>query len=260
VWMPRDVQLHGATVRAVQIGDVMVDPLERGILTRKGAFFRATAKFAESMVGPGRAYAFAFGFPSERHARLGERLGLYARVDEIVDAEWPPLPARPGLLTRTRALTINDLSDVDALWTQMAGALQDVALGVRDGAYVVRRFLEHPAARYLTLLVRHRFSSTPIGLLVLRDREADGLELVDVVAAPEAYPDLVTVARRVAARLGRRRVFAWMTPRAAESFKATQPKVSPAGITVPTIVWDVVPDLEKLRGKWWLLGGDADSR
>jgi hypothetical protein len=258
--MPRNVRCHGEPVAAVQIGDVMVDPVERAVLTRKGPFFLAASAFAERFMGSASEYAFAFGFPSERHARLGERLSLYTRVDEIFEATWAALPARPGLLHRTRELREHELGIVDGLWQSMADELPDVVLGVRDSAHIRRRFLEHPAAKYLVLLVRRRFGGEPRGLLVLRDHRERGIELIDVVARPDALMALVAVARRVAGRLGRPKVFAWMTPRAAESFKASAPTLEAAGIPVPTIIWKTAPDLQKLRGHWWLLGGDADSR
>lgn len=258
--MPRTVRLHGAPVTAVQIGDVMVDPSDRGVPRRRSPFFLATARFAEDLVGPDRPYAFAFGFPSERHARLGERLGLYARVDEILEANWPALTATPGVLHRTRPLADDELAYVDDLWVRMADDLRDTVIGTRDSSYVRHRFIEHPTLRYMTLLVRHRFSRQPMGLVVLRDHDEAGIEIVDAVAPVASFPILVNVARRVAGRLHRRRVFAWMTPRAAESFKASAPALKPAGIPIPTIVWKAVPDLDKLRGRWWLLGGDADSR
>jgi len=257
--MPREVRCHGEPVTAVQIGDVMVDPVERAVLTRKGAFFLAASAFAERFMGSAE-YAFAFGFPSERHARLGERLALYARVDEVLEATWPALPGRPGLFHRTRELAGHEFGIVDVLWRSMAEALHHAVIGVRDSAYVRRRFLEHPTAKYLVLLVRRRFGGQPRGLLVLRDHGQRGIELIDVVAHPDALQALVAVARRIAARLGRPQVFAWMSPRAAESFKASGPTLQPAGIPVPTIVWKKAPDLQKLRGHWWLLGGDADSR
>jgi hypothetical protein len=258
--MPRVVRLHGEPVTAVQIGDVMVDPSERGAPRRRSPFFVATSRFAEDLVGPGRPFAFAFGFPSERHARLGERLGLYARVDEILEANWEPLSATPDVLYRTRPLAHDEIGSVDDLWEAMAGDLRDTVIGTRGGSYVRERFIEHPTLRYLTLLVRHRFSRQPQGLVVLRDHGESGVELVDAVAPVASLPILVSVARRVAGRLHRSRVFGWMTPRAAESFKASAPALAPAGIPIPTIVWKAVPDLDKLRGKWWLLGGDADSR
>jgi hypothetical protein len=258
--MPRNVRLHGDSVTAVQIGDVMVDPSERGMPRRRSPFFFATSRFAEDLLGPGRPYAFAFGFPSERHARLGERLGLYARVDEILEANWTALPARFGVLYRTRPLALDELACVDELWTSMADDLRDTVIGTRDSSYVRRRFLEHPTLRYLMLLVRQRFSRQPVGLVVLRDHGEPGVELVDAIAPVAALPTLVTVARRVAGRLRRHRVFGWMTPRAAQSFKASEPALAPAGIPVPTMIWKAAPELDKLRGHWWLLGGDADSR
>jgi lipopolysaccharide transport system ATP-binding protein len=258
--MPRSVRCHGEPMTAVQIGDVMVDPVERAVLMRKGPFFLAASAFAERFMGSGSDYAFAFGFPSERHARLGERLALYERVDDVLEATWPPLPPRAGLLHRTRELREQELGIVDGLWQRMADELRHVVLGVRDSAYIRRRFLEHPAAKYLVLLVRRRLGGQPRGVLVLRDHGQSGIELIDVVAPPDALMALVAVARRVAGRLGRPKVFAWMTPRAADSFKASGPTLQRAGIPVPTIVWKTAPDLEKLRGHWWLLGGDADSR
>lgn len=258
--MSRQIRWFGTPATAVQIGDVMVDPAERGVLTRRGPFFLATTAFAERLVGPGRAYALAFGFPSERHTRLGERLGVYARVDEVLEASWPAMPARPGLLHRTRPLTLEQLDTVDMLWRKMADRLTGVAIAVRNGSHIRHRFLEHPTITYLSLLVRQRFTGTAIGLVVVRDHGEPGIELVDVVAPPESFVALVAVARRVAGRLGRHRVFGWMTPRAADSFRLSSPALVPAGIPVPTITWSATPDLEQLRGRWWLMGGDADSR
>jgi hypothetical protein len=258
--MAREILWFGTPMTAVQIGDVMVDPAERGVMTRHGPFFLATTAYAERFVGPGRAYALAFGFPSERHTRLGEHLGVYSRVDEVLEATWTPLPRRFDLLHRARPLTLDQLDTVDTLWHKMADQLAAVAIAVRSGLHVRHRFLEHPAANYLCLLVRRRFTGTVTGLVIVRDHGEPGLELIDVVAPPESFSTLVAIARRVADRLRRNRVFAWMTPRAAESFSESAPALAPAGIPIPTIVWRASPDIGKLRGNWWLMGGDADSR
>jgi hypothetical protein len=166
----------------------------------------------------------------------------------------------PSVLYRTRPLADDELACVDELWTRMAADLGDTAIGVRDSTYVRQRFLEHPTLRYLVLLVRQRISRQSVGLVVLRDHGESGVEFVDAIAPAAAFAILPRIAQRVAGRLHRKRVFAWMTPRAAESFKASAPALAPAGIPVPTIVWNTAPDLDKLRGRWWLLGGDADSR
>lgn len=258
--MPREVRFFGTPITAVQIGDVMVDPAERGVLTRKGPFFLATKAFAEQLVGPGRAYALAFGFPSERHTRLGEHLGLYARVDEVLEASWPASPDRPGWFERARPLAPAQLDVVDSLWRAMADGLAGVAVPVRNGAHVRHRYLDHPTVTYLSFLVRRRVSGTAIGLVVLRDHGKAGVELIDLVGAPKRFARLVEIARRVAGRLGREKVFAWLTPSAAASLSGSLPALAPAGVPVPTIVWGSSPDLEKLRGRWWLTGGDSDFR
>ncbi len=258
--IPREIRFFGMPLTAVQISDAMVDPVERGVLTRRGPFFLAATAFAERFVGPGRAYALAFGFPSERHCRLAERLGVYARVDEMLEASWPALPGRPGLFERARPLTLKQLDVVDWLWKKMAERLTGAAVAVRNGAHIRHRFLEHPTIGYLAFLVTQRFTGAAIGLVVLRDHGESGIELLDVVAPPQSLPPLVVVARRVAGRLGRQKVFAWLTPTAAAAFAGSRPTLAPAGVPVPTIIWSSSPDLEKLRGHWWMTGGDTDFR
>ncbi len=258
--MPREILYFGAPITAVQIGDVMVDPAERGVLTRRGPFFLVTKAFAEHLVGPGRDYVLAFGFPSERHTRLGEHLGLYARVDEVLEASWPASPDRPRWFERARPLAPAQLDMVDALWRAMADGLGGVAVPVRNGAHVRHRYLEHPTVTYLSFLVTRRVSGAAMGLVVLRDHGRAGVELIDLVGAPKRFARLVEIARRVAGRLGREKVFAWLTPSAAASLSESHPALAPAGVPVPTIVWGSSPDLEKLRGRWWLTGGDADFR
>jgi hypothetical protein len=256
--IPRRIRYFGAARTGVQISDVMVVPEERGILTRRGAFFRTASAYADRYVGPNRPYALAFGFPSERHARLGERLGLYARVDEILEASWTALDAHPGLRYKARLLQAHQITIVDELWQRMSNSLADLCIGVRDAAHIAHRFLAHPTVAYLPFLITHRFTARAIGLVVLRDHAHAGLELVDAIAEPSSIPALVRVGRRVAARLGRSKLFAWLTPSAAVYFD--DPAVSPAGVPVPTIVWGASPDLAKLRGHWWLTGGDSDFR
>ena len=256
--IPRKIRFFGEPLTAVQISDVMVLPAERGVLTRRGPFFLTASAFAERYVGADRAYALAFGFPSARHTRLGERLGLYACVDEILEASWPALPGRPSLRHKARPLQARELPVVDELWARMARNLKTLCVAVRDAAHVRHRYLEHPTATYLPFLVTQRITGRAIGLVVLRDQGDAGVELLDAIAEPAAIPALVTVARRVAARLGRHKLHAWLTPSAARWFD--NPNVSPAGVPVPTIIWGSSPDIGKLRGHWWLTGGDSDFR
>ncbi len=83
--MPRDILYFGDLKIAVQIGDVMVSAKKRGILTKKGPFFRMTATFLEQYIGFGKDFLFIYGFPNERHMRLSEHLNFYKEVDRLVE-------------------------------------------------------------------------------------------------------------------------------------------------------------------------------
>ncbi len=258
--MPRNIVAFGAPDTAVQIGDVMVDPAERGVLTRKGPFFLATSTFLNARIGVGKPYRYGYGFPHERAMKIAERLGLYAPVDELLEATWQPLPAARSLALRARPVQPAQMPTVDRLWSAMARDARDVVIGVRNAPHVQHRFLDHPATRYLSLLVTTRWLRRPVGLVVLRDRAADGLEFIDVVGPRSAVGELVTTARRAAAAAGRERLFAWMTPSTAAWFSASEPAVTPTGYIIPASALDAPDNALQVRGKWWLIGGDTDFR
>ena len=92
--MPRRFVHAGQVLEAVQNGDVMVLPDERGVFSRHGAMYHAVDHFVRHYVGPGCAYAFAYGFPSERAFKLGFKLGLYAEAGRMMELRWAPLPAQ----------------------------------------------------------------------------------------------------------------------------------------------------------------------
>ncbi|MFZ2171184.1 MAG: GNAT family N-acetyltransferase, partial [Methylococcaceae bacterium] len=142
--MPRAIHLFGSPTTAVQIGDVMVHPQQRGILTRKGPFFQTATSFLEHFVGPDKAFPIAFGFPSERAYRLAARLGLYEKAGELMRVSWPALQARPSYKVCIRSLSHGQIAAADRLWRFMAKSLPDQVVGVRDGAYLQRRYLQHP--------------------------------------------------------------------------------------------------------------------
>lgn len=258
--MPRQVRIFGQAATAVQIGDVMVDPAYRRILTRRGPFFQAASAFAERMVGPGKPYQCAFGFPSERHNRLGEHLGLYGRIGTLLEARWEPLPYRRSLAVTVRSLDQAQGTLVSRLWEQMAERLAGAVVLERDYDYIQHRFLQHPTVLYTLLLVRRRFAGTPAGLLVLRDHGAEGVELLDMIAPPERLSALVTIARRIAGKLGRPRLFSWLTAPVAQMLQSSAPQLKELNIPLPTIIRGVPSDILATSGRWWLMGGDTDSR
>jgi hypothetical protein len=264
--VPRRVLFRGRPELACQVCDVMVARSANAALVRKGPLYRVAARFLDAEVGFGRPHLLAFGFPSARHHAVAERLGLYGQLDRFVSLSWPaaaqPGGPRPSVQPIGRAGRGFDAAEtrvVDRLWRAMAAALPEAIVGVRDAAWLRHRYLMHPGWRYELLLVRHGWLRRPLGVVVLRAREADRLELLDVVGAPAAYPALVRAARSRAHALGLPRVEAWIT-------ESQRTLLAPAGeatvtdlqIPLPHIVHTPGPAAEEQRGRWLLLGGDAD--
>lgn len=258
--MPRPILYMGQSSMAVQIGDVMVHPSERGVLTRRGPFQMAAASFLEQCIGTGKPYLLGFGFPETKAMQLAEKLGLYAAVDQITEVSWPAQGRWPDVRVSARALTPADADTVNQLWAAMAVAMTDHIIGVRDWAFVSHRYLQHPTVSYTLMLARHRWTGAPLGVVVLRDREALGVELVDLIAPPDQFSSLVGVARRYAAHLGRARVLAWITRSQQDRLAGADGHCEPQNVFVPTNVWSPGPEVAHIRGRWWLMGGDTDFR
>ncbi|HIJ89329.1 MAG: radical SAM protein [Desulfobulbaceae bacterium] len=258
--MPRPILFFGKSDIAVQIGDVMTDSVLGRSLNRQGPFFLAASFYLERFIGPDKAYRLGFGFPSKRHNRLAEHLGLYASVGDVLEAGWSPLRPRPHLSVSVRPLAATQTDLLEPLWQKMAADCKDSILGVRDGAYIRHRFLEHPTTAYLVFLIRRRFSGRPFGLLVLRDHGETGVELLDMVGPRNRLPDLVHIARRITGSLGRQRLFAWLTKPVADNLAATHPRLVPTDVSIPTSIWGIPSEVHRIQDRWWLMGGDADFR
>lgn len=259
--MPRQILFHGTPAQAVQIGDVMVHPRERGILRRNGPFLQAASTFLERSVGFGRPSLLGFGFPTDKAMRLAGRLGLYREADRMLELAWPATPgALSPLAVRGRPLDPEkDGPAIDFLWQRMAGDLRRRIVGIRDWARIRYRYLGHPGVRYGIFLLRHRLTRRPLGVVVLRERE-DALELVDVVAPLSCLPQMIAFCRRHAQRCGKARVFVWVAAGAAAAFRTKDTAETPLGLVVPTCAWTSGPAQDQVQGQWWLLGGDSDFR
>ena len=215
----RTLSVGGTRVGAVQLGDVMVRADVRGILSRRGPFAMAARCFLEAHVGDGARWAQGFGFPNERAARLGERLGLYQRLGEVIELAWsgagaPPVPWRA---TRTEALDPRDPrtpARLDALWRRLQRDVPGLVLPVRDAAWWRHRFFAHPQpGRYRAWWVRSRWSRRLLGAVVLRPGAAagDDWEWMDAVGGWRDAGRVLAAARRLAAQHGAPRLLGWFS-------------------------------------------------
>jgi hypothetical protein len=141
----------------------------------------------------------------------------------------------------------------------MARDLRPAVVVVRDSAYVRYRYLEHPTRQYTVLAIRSLATFRDLGVLVLY-KEADTIELVDVIAPLKHIPFLVDQARALAYEWGKRYIYCWITRQNIPLFAASrQSEVNDLDIEIPTNVW--VPQKyspEQLKDRWWLTSGDTD--
>jgi hypothetical protein len=263
----RRIAYFGQAADACQVCDVMVDPRANAGLQRQGPVFQAGASFLERQIGWGQPHLVGFGFPSQRAFGVAERQGLYAGVDEVVCASWPAADGdTPPPRWRTEALGLQGHAlperqrrVVDRLWQRMAAALADRIVCVRDAAWLQHRYLMHPTLRYDLLLLRRRWTRRAMGVLVTRVQDKQ-LEVLDLLADPADFPALIGQARRQARAQGLDRVQCWITRSQLALVSAIDPaafSATPLGITVPANVHTPGP-VDELRGRWFLLAGDAD--
>jgi SAM-dependent methyltransferase len=263
--MGRNILYFGQPQAAVQIGDVMVDSAERGILTKKGPFFLMAATFLERYIGYGKPYLLGFGFPNERAMKVAERQGLYAETAHMSEIEWQPLARTPQWLTRLHVVDSSNINDVwiataiAQCWRSMAADLEEALVGVRDWIYLRDRYLSHPHQHYQVVLVINRFGRKVRGVLVLR-HTAEGCEITDLVSPLKEIPLLITHARRIAGMSGHHRLSCQITENFASYFVATGGIKQALPICIPANAWSAGPVVETLRNRWWLMSGDMDFR
>lgn len=256
--IPRTFSLNSATVKAAQICDVMVAPRMRGILTRRGPFMHTADTFLSEQVGPDKPYRFAFGFPSDRHARLGEKTGWYTRTDTFLEVNWIPQNHRRylPLQFKTRPLTTQDDALIDTLWQSMQAALPDCLIPVKDAGFFKWRYLNHPSHAYAAYSVAKRWSGRIVGIITLRDHAASSdMELLDLLGPPESMTTLLKAARHIAHRAGRKRLFSWMTPAILRHLPEPSATQEVSGVYVTP---DYKQMVDEQQLSWWLMCGDTD--
>lgn len=257
--MVRRVRFQGAEHWALQVGDVMVDPAERGVLAKSGAFARAAKAFLDATLGHGGRFSLAYGFPTERAFALGSRLGLYTEVERLTELRWLPLAGRVSLNHAVRpVINPGALAPViDGLWQQMAAGLAERISVVRDAGYLQYRYADHPRFAYAMFLIKHRWSGKALGLLVLR-RDGDLCRWVDVLAPLSHLPVLLACARRIAATWQTRQLVTWITSHQARYFRTPDVEECATNILVPTDNHVRRVPAEEIRDRWWLMMGDTD--
>ena len=258
--IPRTIAWQGHPVAGLQIGDVMVSPAIRGLMLRHGPFQQVCSHFFATRVGAGRPFRFAWGFPNQRHLRLGLRLGLYHDAGVISQLNWPakrqhlsPWWSFSPLDTNSRGFD----RQVDAVWRAMAGDLTDHVVGIRDSGYVRWRFVARPDRRYRLFGLRRHVTGRLTALAVLRFAEG-AVELLDVIGPRRVFPHVVRASLNEVADSGADALKAWASAAVLELARDSGAAIAPSEASLAISVGSDLPDDEITTARWWLMGGDTD--
>ncbi len=261
--VPRPLWHQGRRETGIQIGDVMVAPQWRGLLSRRGPFFQVSRAFYSGHVGAQHGHAIAFGFPSERHLRLAVTLKLLWDGGPVHALTWDVQAAPKSRPTWDWSWHSLDASDprfdgwVGAAWERMRAATAALTLCERDARYVRWRFCERPERRCSFLALRRPWSRTLAGIAVLDMASADA-QWLDWIGDPAA---IVAASRACIAETGRagaRSLSAWTSPLVTQSLRNSG--VAHQSVTA----WLGIPRASSLTEQevacmqWWLMGGDTD--
>lgn len=259
--MGRKVSWKGNETQAVQITDVMVARGSRHAVRSGSPFYLAFTEFARLFLGYNKIFPLAFGFPNKRVMRLAQLLGFYAPVGEMTEVSWPANKSIGSALARKRTLDTENLASygpqVNALWERMQSSLHDKIVGVKNAAYIQRRYLEHPDRKYQVVLCQPLPGMQPLGVLVLR-HDSDKSFLMDVIADVQDIPALLKIAGHIVHKHGSREFYTWCSSSFSAIFITTGCSTSELPITVPANIWTPGPEPAALQDLWWLMPGDTD--
>ncbi len=147
--VPMRMQVGQLRVRAGQLVDNFTRPEARHGLGAARVYLRTVESFFASFGGPS-GLALLFGFPGERHLRLGlARLGYDRMPPQSVGYWVRSAHRRKELQTGHEIRQGFDPDAIDELWRRSAPRYEVAA--VRDSTWLKRRFTGRPGVEYVHL-------------------------------------------------------------------------------------------------------------
>ena len=259
--MYRQVIFRGRRVRGAQLVDLMARPKSQGLSRESSPFAVLMHHLLDNLPCPDHPDGFAFGFPSDRAMRLGERLGVYRSVDHILELSL--LPARRRFAPRFRPYLPASASDralLERCWQAMARDLGDFAVGVRDPAYIAWRYFAHPQKKYTVLVLRSYFLGKVLGLAVVGPGSDGHYELLDVICALDSVPEILAGVQGWLASVGGNSLSFLLTRHFARQLEPFASGCSETQFRImanPKMNERLLLDLDH---RWWMTGGDTDYR
>ena len=266
----RPLAANGVVCTAIQMQDVMVSPTARDVLARFGPFGRLTRAFIQNHAGSQHGVPFGFGFPSGRHLKLGNRLGMYRALEPVWAFRWDTAYPVQALAAEARLQPLDwgsaaDLAALEALALGHATLQTDMLMPVRNAAWWRHRYANHPHHVHAVCWVYMPGSTDPAAAVVVRQfgQEQDW-ELLDwMVATPAAHGLLLSALLRWAALEGVPGVALWASQATVASWPdAAMAAAHKSRACEMAVTHDVVLShpVAHWAGRVWVTGGDTDFR
>jgi len=256
--MVREILYFGKFKRAIQPCDTMVSPKARGGIKINSPFYSTTKAWILSNLGLDKKYLLTYGFPNTRVMRLGEKMGLYTKVDSIRELNWyikkQGESSDFNVVLHDYTTTLDE--KINLVWREMAKDFNSNIIGLRNAQYLRRRYLNHPLVKYQTYLV-YGGQQKLLGVFVLM-MDGSMAALMDIITPKKRFGTIVNEAIRVADSEGIKLMRGWITESQKELFNHCNPQLTKTDIVIPTI--SIVKGLnpEDIKGKWFLMYGDTD--
>jgi hypothetical protein len=261
---PRTLWRQGRQASGIQIGDVMVAPEWRGILTRRGPFFQACDSFYARHVGRQAGHDIGYGFPNLRHMKLAVALKLAWDGGAVHALTWrlggADRLAPPGWSWRWTELQaskpgFDDI--VEQAWSRMRANAAQFTLGERSCRYVRWRYCERPARSTRIFSLRRAWLREPVGLAVL-DLGSDQAQWLDWIGEPKAIALASRACVAQARWSGASSLVAWATDPVKQLLgnDGTFDQCVTARLGIP--IASALNHDEASRAQWWFMGGDTD--
>jgi hypothetical protein len=262
--LPRTLWRHGRETGGIQIGDVMVAPQWRGILTRRGPFFQACDRFYAAHVGRQAGHDIAYGFPNLRHMKLAVALklawdggavhALNWRLDGAHPVEFSGWPWR---WTELHASQPGFDGVVEGAWARMRARAGDFTLGERGCRYVRWRYCERPGHSSRLFSLRRAWSRQPVGIAVL-DLGGERAQWLDWIGEPAALALASRACVAQARASGASSLVAWATSAVTQLLGGDNPFEQNVTARLGIPIASALNFEEASSTQWWFMGGDTD--
>lgn len=156
--LPRRVMTNASEAAGLQIGDVMVAPAWRGLMTRSSPFFHVSQSLYRTAIGPLCDFSFGFGFPNHRHLRLAVKQQLLQDAGSLWSLCWDwSDPSRQSFESQCRQVQRGNLP-ASRFWPKFRNWFRPLT---NDGPVDISR----------TLVEDNKTVAAPLGILTPDQRD-----------------------------------------------------------------------------------------